>query len=475
MYRRPRGDWLRILIPILFLVGLNVQPENLTVREDLTQARLAEKSGQGHLAAIKLRDVLKQQPWRSQLWERLGLNELSQSFTNEGDQALATALSMGVLSESGIKTLGTSYQEQGKLTEALGVWKMLEQKDGSGDVLAKLADTQRLLGNFEESIQALRVLRNKEPHNAAAAYQLGLLLVIRQPVEALKILNDAATQDGSYLQAADEIRKAAGLVSLNQDVGYQMTVYGRALANLGAWDLAKEAFIKATIASPEYAEGWAFLGEAQFQTGESGLDALNQAVKMNPRSVLARTMLALYWSRQEKWDEAIAQMQVAIGIEPDRAAWQMELGNLTARQGNLNGAIVFYQKATELEPNNVQTWQSLANFCLYYHIAERDTGLPAARQAVALDAGNSESLDLMGELLMGLGDLPGAERFFTQAAVAAPASAVVQLHLGQLYLQTVDQQKALDHLVRAQALDQKGQTGLIAERLMLRYFGQGGG
>ncbi len=55
---------------------------------------------------------------------------------------------------------------------------------------------------------------------------------------------------------------------------------------MGEWQLAERAFSQACQLSPEYAEAWAYLSQAQEQLGQDGLPALNKAIALEPDSVV---------------------------------------------------------------------------------------------------------------------------------------------------------------------------------------------
>jgi tetratricopeptide (TPR) repeat protein len=206
------------------------------------------------------------------------------------------------------------------------------------------------------------------------------------------------------------------------------------LASLDEWALAEEAFRRAVEANPGYAEAWAFLGEAQGHQDKDSLPALEKALVLNPDSVSANTFLSLYWQRRERFDLALVYLYTAARLDPQNPALQTEIGNSLAALGELETALEHYQKAVELAPRDPQYWRSLANFSIRYEVDVRDTGLPAARQAVILDPEEPASLDAMGQILTLLGDPASAERFLTRALQADPGYAPARVHLGLVYI-----------------------------------------
>jgi len=73
---------------------------------------------------------------------------------------------------------------------------------------------------------------------------------------------------------------------------------------------------------------------------------------------------------------------------------------------------------------------------------------------------------------MDLEDMVSAERFLQQAVDKDASSAAAQLHLGQLYLQENQPEKAYPHLkLASQLAGSDGSTRTLANRLLVRYFG----
>ena len=73
------------------------------------------------------------------------------------------------------------------------------------------------------------------------------------------------------------------------------------------------------------------------------------------------------------------------------------------------------------------------NFSIQFNLNLRDAALPVARQLVMFDPENPASLDLMGEILLRLGDTLNAERFFLRALEKNPDYDQAHLHLGEFY------------------------------------------
>lgn len=467
-----RFDWVKILLPLIFLAGLNILPFDQRTSELLHMARVAELDDQPHLAALYIYDLLDHQPWRETLWERAGMNQLASGEDARAIQDFEHASSTEQLSLQSEKDLALAYERVGQYADAALAWSQMAEHAPSAEVFAHAAQNWRRSGANREAIQALREWQAFEPSNAAVAYTLGVLLAGDMPEEALAQLSEAARLDGIYAGAQADMQRALALADLNDDEGYRLTVIGRSLANMGEWDQAERVLTKATQANPSFAEAWALLGEAREQLSKDGLPDLEKAVETNPQSIMARAMLALYWGRLGEWDEAILHLQVAAQVEPDRAVWRVELGSLYAQSGDLARARKELLAAVELEPKNVLTWQALANYSLRYDVDLEGIGLPAANEALALDDQNALTYDLLGSILIELDRPDEGEQNLLLALEIEPNLAEAHYHLGSLYLQKQSNDRAYEHLTRAAQLDASGATGTLARRLLERYFNQ---
>jgi tetratricopeptide (TPR) repeat protein len=114
-------------------------------------------------------------------------------------------------------------------------------------------------------------------------------------------------------------------------------------------------------------------------------------------------------------------------------------------------------------------WISLASYCLVYNNQLETEGLAAARQAVVLAPEDPTALDLLGQILVELGDNYSADRFFWRAIQSNPGYAPVYLHRGVMYLNIGDREKAYEALHRVLDLAADQLEGQQAQRLLGKY------
>jgi tetratricopeptide (TPR) repeat protein len=249
-----------------------------------------------------------------------------------------------------------------------------------------------------------------------------------------------------------------------------MVTIGRALGLVQEWDLSLAAFEKANTLNAENAEAWAWLGEAKQQTGQDGRAELDRAAALDHTSVVVLALRGLYWNRQEKYPQMLAEYLLAANYEPDNPAWQTELGNAYVKNGDLVAALAAYQHATELAPNESIYWRLLAAFCAENGAHLEDVGLPAAQKAVDLAPDDPPALDALGWVYLSSGRYANAEQILLDVIKRFPDHLPARIHLALTYLAQGNRAAAFDHLTYVQTADPNGANGETAKQLLKQYF-----
>jgi tetratricopeptide (TPR) repeat protein len=340
----------------------------------------------------------------------------------------------------------------------------------ASEIYAGLANVQRLRGDVEAERAALQNQLLLKPEDAPAQYRLGLLLSLVDINIALTHLQLASQLDPEYAPVFETLRSTFNLAELSPTETGRLVPLGRGLGLVGEWTLAARAFQSAVDSDAGNAEAWAWLGEAKQHLGQDGGADLNQALALNPESVVVRGLRSLYWKRLGNDRQALAEVQAATTLEPDNPAWKSSLGETYARLGDLIAALASYQRATELAPSDATYWRLLATFCAEYAVHVQDVGLPAAQKAVDLSPKDAQALDVLGWSQLSLGQFYTAEQTLLAALKLAPEDALAHLHLAMTYLQTGKLTEAYDQLCRAVELDPNGATGQQASQILKQYF-----
>ena len=142
---------------------------------------------------------------------------------------------------------------------------------------------------------------------------------------------------------------------------------------------------------------------------EEAVRHLTAAVAIRPRSVTARTHLALALDAWEKFDEAVSVVREAIRLKPDFAPAHNTLGNILSSQRKLDEAVAEFREAIRLKPDFAPAHHNLGN--LLNTQGKRDEAVAEFREAIRLKPDSVLTRYLLGNVLndQGMGDEAIAE------------------------------------------------------------------
>lgn len=468
---------LLALLFLIFLLWVAFRPHELI--HDFWQVRRAGQSTSSEdllLSAQALARLAGRLPWRTDLWEQAGSYALQGGDPASAIRYLLKAETVHNLSVAGWVALGDAYQQVGDQSAALQAWeKAVRNGQAALPVYEHLYQAHLEAGDYTDAARALQELANQQPLDARLRYQLGLLLAALEPESALVHLTQAADLDPDLRDDSQTVVNAIRTGLLGDDPAYALLSAGRALAAINEWQLASLAFQQALSARPDYAEAWAFLGEASQHLAGSEpelnpLDLLGKALALDPNSLSANSLLGLYWRRQGDHELALKYYQKAAEMNPNNPILQVDLANALAYTGAYETAQATFQHAIELSPQDPAYYRHLAAFSLSYEYQVRQIGLPAARQALLLDPDDPASLVTMGQVLLLLGDLATAERYLNDAVHIDPGYAPAHLQLGLIYILQDDRQAALSKWELVENLAPGTPAADQAQRLLQNYF-----
>ena len=470
--------YFRILVVSIFvaLLGLGSTPHALSGL--LSDAYQSAAVGDYHNAAKYLIDISAYYPERADIIIQAahfafqaGESQLVIQYLGRPDVNKYLLIDDRIL-------LGDAYLQNGEIVKAEAVWADVAQQSDSQQVIQRLADLYLQQKDYSSAVTYLRKLIDLDPTNGQLYYRVGCLEAFIDPLKALPYLAQAAQIDPSIAANAQALHNKIRTANLFEQPAYTLLVSGRQLASVDEWVYATEAFKRATEQDPDYADAWAFLGEAEQQviiqetgsTTDAGLDELQHAIHLDADSILANTFFGLYWERQQDFSQAQHYLEKAIDLDPSDPYLYSELGNILSKSGELPAAQTEYEKAIQLTPQNPLFYRLLAGFALENHIQVRELALPAARQAVILDENDSDSLDMMAQVMLALEDYHSAENYSLEAVHANPANVVACLHLGTVYLNLGEPTLAYQWLSTARDLDPGSWASAQADRMISYYF-----
>jgi tetratricopeptide (TPR) repeat protein len=457
---------------LLAVIGLIVTPPVLSGYAELNRADILEADGNILQAAGHYERAAYLLPWQPGLWEKVGIAKFHLGNFPLAISILEKERPKNALSDAGWYTLGLSYWWAGDQGKALSIWQTgLEKYPSFTRFYGFIAGAFLEQGDTTVELNAIeRWIVAEGANNAWGHYRLGQLLSVSDPERALKEFLLAASLEPQFSPAMETMRTSINLASLEIDESSKLVIIGRGLGLVSEWSLAAEAFRQAVAADGENAEAWAWLGEAEQQLGRDGRTELDKALSLGHTNPIVRSLRGLYWTRQDRGDQALAEYLLAAEYDPDNPAWQISIGAAYALRGDLQAALGAYLRATEMDPTDARLWRLLAAFSARHNMQVEDVGLPAARKAVDLSGEDPLALDALGWTLALLERFDQAQEALEHALRLDPQLATAHLHLGIVAMQTDDWEAAREHLQQARDLDTDDLVGEQAQLLLNQYF-----
>ncbi len=443
-----------------------------TFNLQLYKAREALRTKDYEQASLFYANAAQYAPWKIELWEQAAIYAFKAGDHQSAKSYFQHFENTGDLSVQGLTALGDIAQIEGNLGHAVQLWEQAAVAENDElELHARMADAYQRLGDFDSAIQHLSKVINLNPTDSASNYQLGLMLAATEPDSSIAYLSHAAELDPELAEKSNTLIRNIRYTRNIDDPSYVLMTAGQALLAIEEWELGKIALSNATGLNPEYAEAWAYLGEALYHTEQNGYEELQKALAIDPNSVAANTLMGLFWQRKERYDLALIYLYAAANIDDLNPALQAEIGNTLGLLGNISAAESHYRRAASLSPNDSTYWRILANFHITYETKLREEGLAAARQAVILDPGDPASLDVMAQIYLLLDHPLIARRFLERALAADDKFALAHLHFGLIHILDGNTLLAFQEFSTARDLsDPESQTSAQAIRLLETYF-----
>jgi tetratricopeptide (TPR) repeat protein len=339
-----RSIFLQILLIGLISAFLAGSPIQIDAGHAMVEAHLALEAAAYAPAASSLGRVVEFYPWRSDLLLRAGKLSLEAGNPESAVQYLNQAAQSTPLPPDSLLALGDAYLASGNTQQALRTWQQIPDTSGYSDaILLRLLDLHRMEGSYTQVAEDLKSLLRLHPNEVGYYYQLGLLLAVLEPDASLAYLSQVAPYDSELAVKANDLMNRINTARLYEEPAYTSVSTGRWMGSADEWQLALLAFRQAVEQRPDYAEAWAYLGEALQQTdtskgksdNQTGLKELKAALEIDPGSIAGLVLMSIYWQRHGEDKAALEYLNRASSLEPDIPILQAELGRVTAKLGDL--------------------------------------------------------------------------------------------------------------------------------------------
>ena len=334
-------------------------------------------------------------------------------------------------------------------------------------LLSALAREKVESGENDEAVAILHGLVAIDPGRLEDASLLGACLLLEDLESALVMLRlPGARGDPLAVELNEALRSVE-----KTDRTAVLTASGEVFLRHEMWALAAGSFRQLVALEPGSASAHAYYGLALGQSGQDGLPELEAAAALDPSSSLAQSLLGLHWQQAGKAQQAIPFLERAAVLDPESGAVVASLAAAQAATGDVQSALEGYRRAAELQPADPVFWRMLASFSADREVELVETGLPAARNAVALDQRNPFGLELLGTIHTLLGGRAVAERLLSRSVQLDPTSASARLRYGLLLSSEGKTREARAQLTAAAGLGGTDPDGVMARRALAQLGG----
>lgn len=239
-------------------------------------------------------------------------------------------------------------------------------------------------GRLDEAERRLRSLLAREPRNANALFQLGMLCLLR---------GNAGAAEPLLRQAADEAPSATAAIA-----------HADALERLGRLEQACERLRLAIGRDSRRAAAWARLAaiELRLRRWSDAEQAARAALALGPADPGPQLHLAKALGEQGDYAAAEALLRKLLEDHPDCADGFYSLGVVLARRGLWSGALAAYEGAMRLAPDKADPRIGMADAWL--RTGERAKAVEILHEAARLDPARAPQIESEALFAMQYGD-----------------------------------------------------------------------
>ncbi|MBI9089879.1 MAG: tetratricopeptide repeat protein [Desulfobacterium sp.] len=166
---------------------------------------------------------------------------------------------------------------------------------------------------------------------------------------------------------------------------------------------------------------------------DEALANVKKALKINPAEKRVHSDLGVIYSRMKRFDLALKHLKLALEIDPDFFDAQYNLGNTLQRMGEVDGAAVRYLEAFRLNPLHIETLTSLGTV-----LSEKNKNGEAInyfRRALDIRPDDPAILEKIGKILYALGQYDDAYAKFKKIIEIDPYNFSARYNIGLVWFQ----------------------------------------
>ncbi len=335
-----------------------------------------------------------------------------------------------IKAESLMKQAKVLISENRDADAHLKLIEFLKIKPESMDGLMLAGTTAQKSGNFPEAIRFFNSASSIDPKNMSIVFSLGETYLLANQLDAAEkaltqATGDPAVAKKAYLSlgitltrqnkiesAVEALRK---VIELDPDSAQAHYELGRILEDKSAPETAEVEYLAAIEKNSKYTDAFEALGTfyLALERPDPAIEILNQPLmwlktsRPNETEIINRIRILLgqaYYLKGE-YDNAIDQYNKVLLLTEDLNA-SIELGRAYYKQNKDQAAIIAWQKALKLDPNNADI-----NFRIgraYHRLSDYKAAIDYYNNAIRLDPKHSQAYANLGFVYQSQNKIPQA-------------------------------------------------------------------
>jgi tetratricopeptide (TPR) repeat protein len=325
-------------------------------------------------------------------------------------------------------------------------------------------------GNLSAAEDVLTELVNRNPRNIDVLASLARVRLTRQNWIGAEQVAETIKRLGAQGDTAEQIKAAAlaGEKKFDQSISLLEDAYAshkgavqpmyalvRAYVQNKQLDRAESFLQNVLTASPDNSEALVLLGSVQLGKNQQdqAVKTFKRAIELAPKNGDGYFALARFYLSQKNSDEALKTLQAGLHEAPENSTLRMELAGTLELRGDFEGAITQYEAMLKDQPGSLVAANNLASL-LSDHRTDKESLERAYKIALPLTGSPVPNFkDTLGWINYRRGDYRNAIPLLEDAAKAMPNAALVHYHLGMSYLAAGENEKGVEQVKKASALE----------------------
>jgi tetratricopeptide (TPR) repeat protein len=376
------------------------------------------------------------------------------------------------------KRLVELYASSGKNQEANELLAaVLKDNPKDSDAIAMRAAMMLTTGNRDQINQAandLQALVTKSPQNHLYHFNLARALIAKEEIEPARLQLEETIKLRSdftaarillgkiYMRKGDPakaLKEAEGVITLDHNNLQAHLMRSNALLALGDKDKARQELAGITKAYPQnadarYQSGFLAYEEKDYKKAEQ---IYSDLFKANPKDTRGLVGVTESLASQNRLGEAIKQTQDAIAKEPQRQDLKLVLAKFYVRSEKYDDAIALYQGLLKQDPRSRDLLWQLAE-------AERrkgdfNTAIDTFRRCSQSAPSDTSCLMMLGQIYEGMGKTDQSKPIWEQILKIQPDNWLALNNLAYMKAQEgvdLDQALSMSQKARQQQPDSPG-------------------